>query len=333
MPPLPALPLPEQPSPARCGWGFGDRVCEGLQRDDLATTRDECRVRCCLDATCVAYQFDEVQRKGSECCGAVCWRGRPTTCKGTPLNFTMASGRKLYMPDLDPTASANASVSDSPLVAPGDVVALSLSAGGLSLAAAICCWCARRKLSARAVFPRDHLRGPPPKAEDPLKVGDVVAGTSETMPDTPRAPAVAMEVPLPLVLSEAAEVEPPAKASPQTDADTGLGLDIDDFSSQAAAVPPKEENLAPAFVDLASVRLVDDAHGGVWAAVRDSPVEGGPLRSPFRRSSDAKLQFDPRHKSAEPEWLDDDVDNLASAGLVEQDLVLETFEQDLREET
>ena len=76
------------------------------------------------------------------------------------------------------------------------------------------------------------------------------------------------------------------------------------------------------------MHLVDDARGGVWAAVRDSPLKGSPMRSPMRSPRRAiPLDPDDAYADEEPEWLDE----IDPADLVEQDLVLEAYDFDGRE--
>ena len=95
-PPGPSSPPPSFPPsiPGRCGWNEEPRVCEGMFKDEDASTAEACRARCCGDPSCEAFQFDSMARIGSTCCGAVCWRGVPTSCAGASLNNSLASGRK-----------------------------------------------------------------------------------------------------------------------------------------------------------------------------------------------------------------------------------------------
>ena len=157
-PPPPPNEPPISPPPAPCHWTAEPNVCiDGLERDDVARTADECRARCCLDPTCMIYQFDDQPRTGSRCCGPVCWRGTPfgRTCNGPPLNDTSTSQSKLSMPVYEPTVAQNGTAAELAGIPGGDIAAISLGGILLFCVLVVCLWWTRRKLSARAVFPRD----------------------------------------------------------------------------------------------------------------------------------------------------------------------------------
>ena len=138
------------------------------------------------------------------------------------------------MPEVaETTAAANATSSSVPVVfSPGDVVALSISVvAAVFLTASF--WCARRKLSARAVFPRDHL--PRRKVLQGLKAGDLVA-----------APAVA-SASTPAAASKYAVAAPPTGTSPSHSA-SGLHAPFVRTPASSAAPGAAQAAVLPAMV-------------------------------------------------------------------------------------
>ena len=166
IPPIPPphpTPPPEAPPPgAPCGWAALPGSCSGLQRDVYATTADACRESCCLDATCVMWQFGPPVGEG--CCGNGCWRGGESVCSSTPYDGEGA--RKTSMPSwrgssqpLNTTEAVASSLQSSDEL-PSDVVALWVtSLIFLAVLLALCGWWytyQRRDFSPqspRAVFP------------------------------------------------------------------------------------------------------------------------------------------------------------------------------------
>lgn len=274
-------------------------------RDDLATSKEECRARCCVDAACITFQFDDVAREGSQCCGAVCWRGRAImrngTCKGPIISDQSTSGDKLYMPVLGEAAPANATVTEM-ILTPGDAVALALSGGVMLLLTAICFWCSRRRLSTRAVFPRDQ----PKRVEnETLQLGDMImASTGEIIdpinalwtPVHPPARTGANQTeanragPDDLEVVDLDYIDCPTKRLPplsgvamlryggsSSPADSSSLVDVS-IRDEELMMLPDSPSLAVAgepsvVVALRDVNLADDAYGGVWAMVRDTTNE------------------------------------------------------------
>ena len=188
------------------------------------------------------------------------------------------------MPLLKSTSPANASVATRPRRVPtGDVIALSLS-GTLILAAVVCFWCARRRLSARAVFPRDQAKREQAYAAYGMSAGDVLGqfDLRDSTPSTPPTDTLATGA------ATAADSTPvhSLHASRRTQHGRDCGDEGEDTSGAEPVVAPvAEEQAVLTVVALAEVRLVDDALGGVWATVREDSAASIPVRASLNLAS------------------------------------------------
>ena len=177
-----------------------------------------------------------------------------------------------------------------------------------------CILCARRRLSARAVFPLDHHRRSPKSVvasgksapEEILRAGDVVSTVAEA--------------------SSSAHVQlPPIDDHGQQDPSEVRKLEHLSAGTREDDIIAKVPRFEPQIVALADVRLVDDAYGGVWAAVRQTSSEGGPVRSPAWHEHLQAGIMDNSKSEARRDGCLNGHRRAPAADRVEQDLVLEAF--------
>ena len=285
------------------------RSCEGLTRDESAISAEACRANCCGDPDCHIFQFDTTPREGSTCCGAVCWRGKPSSCSGQLLNDTLASGRKTSYPNYFDTTASNATTDATGAGAQGiaDVVALSVSGAFL-----IVCglgagwWLLRRKMSERAVYPRSPSQDAVARSKRQLGAGRYRAGdvigfptppkwegfnafnirspatpVGSSRPSTAAAPAPALGYPSAIERQsqrrqDMSQIDDEQHAS---DDDVVTLADLPDPAPPGAMAEAMGAT-GNSIMQLADVTLVDDPYGGVWACTRngpdDSPGREGP---------------------------------------------------------
>ena len=167
-PPSPSPPPPSPPPPRPCGWASLTRLCHGLVRDVYSTSADACRISCCADELCEAYQWSEPIEG---CCGMGCYRGVATTCDGPLVDATIGAeaarrtSRDYVIPDdatfhrdsgngsaaLMGTQDDEAVFSDVGLIAISGLTFVGVIA--LAIIAANRRWCCQRKSRERAVMP------------------------------------------------------------------------------------------------------------------------------------------------------------------------------------
>ena len=184
-PPLPNLPPPSPPPPSPCGWAALEGSCTGLHSDVYATTVDACRESCCLDPTCVVWQFGPPI--GGGCCGDGCWRGQASSCNGP--RFPGEGARKVYMPSIGAWNVSAAVASVSANGGTGETAAIwvtSLVFGSVVLSIGVCWYMKRRSVSERTVFPttaaeQDALERKK-KLEQLRHSGDIVQGAAVGAP-------------------------------------------------------------------------------------------------------------------------------------------------------
>lgn len=270
------------------------------------------------------FQFDAEPRVGSQCCGAVCWRGRPTTCSGPEVNDMSTGGRKLHMPPLV-TVSANASTTEDPPIGLGEFLALSISSG-LVLLCVVCCllYCAKRRLSSRAVFPLDHQKKK--KADEALKAGDVLA---DPPPEKGKKGKQGKAKAKAYTPNQVRPGSPSPPGKPGTSAPAADGVDLVE-RTPIQELPGAERarlDTPTNVVRLADVKLVGDASGGVWATVRSDNSPGSPMK---RSVTMPALRTTPVGRS--PQRIGGPVGEQGSESgpAVETDLVLETLLADAR---
>jgi len=228
-------------------------------------------------------------------------RGRPVSCDGVPLGedsegtardtSTYAFGRKLSMPSLGSASNASGSFTEAAAVELSDTMVIVIAAVAFvcCLGVAGCCML-RRRISARAVFPR-----PPTDRDSPDKLprrsrrsdgsirylaGDVIAqggGTPSPVIGCEVSPAACASADL-LVLSAIHGSDKEAQAIQPSDDEADIVLEdmpdtVPDMPSVMTMMqPPRSSVLA-----LADVILAHDKRGGMWACTRQLNDDEHPL--------------------------------------------------------
>ena len=271
--------------------------CGGLELDVYATSEDECRESCCLDPTCIVFQYGPPV-DGAGCCGSGCWRGRADSCDGGLLNGTVVGARKASMPFTDSQFDANATASKKQGTEFGQEELILVWVSGIVLLCVFFLggwYYLHRRHSNRAVFP--HTKTPavlPPTAKQPASkphsAGDMIDAKAVWAAPAPTARRPSRSLSASLSRCQVHDIS----SQVHDISDTGFDELTDVGAPKVASKPPTDgvgeastqlADFEPTHVDLDSLEELMDAnepYPGELAAEENDPASP---RSPSRSSA------------------------------------------------